>query len=141
MPYYCPAGVLTVGIGSTGGVKNRRYSNEEIAARWVEDLQRAENCVNQNFNGRAAPLRVFEAMTDAAFNTGCVGLMWFTNKKGLKQRTTIWRHAQAGNWTGVCDRLTDFVNAGGKPLTGLVKRRSDFKAWCLSAPELAEATP
>jgi hypothetical protein len=25
-PYYCPAGVLTVGIGSTGKVQNREYA-------------------------------------------------------------------------------------------------------------------
>ncbi|WP_142989439.1 glycoside hydrolase family protein, partial [Klebsiella pneumoniae] len=40
-PYYCTAGVLTVGIGSTGGVENREYSNQEIARRWINDLQRA----------------------------------------------------------------------------------------------------
>lgn len=28
-PYYCTAGVLTVGIGSTGGVENREYSNQK----------------------------------------------------------------------------------------------------------------
>ncbi|MFK9880760.1 glycoside hydrolase family protein, partial [Klebsiella pneumoniae] len=48
-PYYCTAGALTIGIGSTGGVENREYSNQEIARRWINDLQRAENCINNNF--------------------------------------------------------------------------------------------
>ncbi|MDM8794735.1 glycoside hydrolase family protein, partial [Klebsiella pneumoniae] len=72
-----------------------------------------------------------EAMTDAALNLGCTGLMWFTDKNGRKQRTTIWKHAQARQWPQMCNRLTDFVNVGGKRSAGLVNRRNDFKAWCL----------
>lgn len=36
-----------------------------------------------------------------------------TDKNGHKQRTTIWKHAQARQWPQMCNRLTDFVNAGG----------------------------
>ncbi|MDP0908058.1 glycoside hydrolase family protein, partial [Klebsiella pneumoniae] len=46
-------------------------------------------------------------------------------------RTTIWKHAQARQWPQMCNRLTDFVNVGGKRSAGLVNRRNDFKAWCL----------
>ena len=59
------------------------------------------------------------------------GLMWFTDKNGRKQRTTIWKYAQARQWPQMCNRLTDFVNADGKRSPGLVNRRNDFKAWCL----------
>ncbi|EHD23638.1 MULTISPECIES: lysozyme [Brenneria] len=134
-PYYCPAGVLTVGIGSTGNVQKREYSNEEIARRWVNDMQRAENCINNNFEGETMPQYPFEAMADAALNLGCPNLMWFTNGQGRKQRTTIWKHAQAHEWPQMCARLTDFVNSAGKRSTGLVNRRTDFKAWCLRGLE------
>ncbi|HAU6319320.1 TPA: lysozyme, partial [Klebsiella oxytoca] len=90
-----------------------------------------ENCINNNFHGADMPQLTFEAMTDAALNLGCTGLMWFTDKNGCKQRTTIWKHAQARQWPQMCNRLTDFVNAGGKRSPGLVNRRNDFKAWCL----------
>ncbi|HDG9774356.1 TPA: lysozyme [Raoultella planticola] len=130
-PYYCTAGVLTIGIGSTGGVENREYTSQEIARRWINDLQRAENCINNNFHGADMPQFTFEAMTDAALNLGCSGLMWFTDKNGRKQRTTIWKHAQARQWPLMCGRLTDFVNVGGKRSPGLVNRRTDFTAWCL----------
>lgn len=138
-PYYCAAGVSTVGLGSTGNVESRQYTNEEVAQRWVNDMQRAEKCVNLNFEGAHMPQRVFEATTDAAFNVGCSGLMWFTNKQGSKQRTTIWRNAQAHNWPGVCERVTDFVNSGNRKLPGLVNRRTDFRAWCESG--LSENKP
>ncbi|HBR7000736.1 TPA: lysozyme [Klebsiella aerogenes] len=133
-PYYCPAGVLTVGIGSTGKVQNREYAEQEIAERWVNDLMRAERCVNREFNGAAAPQRVFEALTDSAFNVGCSGLAWYTNRQGKKVRTTIWRNAQSADWRGVCDRVTDFVNSGGRRLQGLINRREEFREWCLSDP-------
>lgn len=100
---------------------------------------RAEKCTNREFNGAAAPQKVFESMTDANFNVGCTGLGWYTNSKSQKVRTTLWRHAQAGNWRGVCDRLTDFVNSSGKRSQGLVNRREDFQAWCLSDPALKGA--
>ncbi|HBS5821158.1 lysozyme [Klebsiella variicola] len=138
-PYYCPAGVLTVGLGSTGNVQNREYAEQEIAERWVNDLMHAERCVNREFNGAAAPQKVFESMTDGVFNLGCTGLGWYTNSKRQKVRTTLWRHAQAGNWQGVCERLPDFANAGGQRLPGLVSRRAEFRDWCLSDPALKGA--
>lgn len=130
-PYYCPSGVLTVGIGSTGGVENREYSDSEIAGRWINDLTQAENCINQNFEAAYMPQSAFEAMTDAALNVGCTGLMWFTNGQGRKQRTTIWKNARLHDWQAMCNRLTDFVNSAGQRSQGLVNRRTDFKAWCL----------
>ena len=135
-PYYDVVGVPTVGIGSTGNVQSREHTDPEIAERWKNDLLRAERCVNQEFNGKAAPQKVFESMVDGSFNVGCSGLGWYTNKQGRKVRTTLWRHAQAGNWPGVCEWLTDFVNAGGKRLAGLVKRREEFQRWCYSDPAL-----
>jgi len=130
-PYYCTAGVLTVGIGSTGNVEKREYSEPEIARRWVNDMQRAENCINQNFAGKFMPQSSFEAMADAALNVGCTGLMWFTDGQKRRQRTTIWKQAQAHEWAAMCNRLTDFVNSAGRRNTGLVNRRTDFKTWCL----------
>ena len=130
-PYRDIAGVATVGCGSTGNVQNRLYSESEVAKRWVNDLRHAENCINQNFNGADMPQSAFESMTDAAYTLGCSGLMWFKDKNGTRQRTTIWKLAQAHQWAPVCDRLTDFVNSSGKRVQGLLNRRTDFKAWCL----------
>ncbi|HEI6819524.1 TPA: lysozyme, partial [Yersinia enterocolitica] len=137
-PYYCTAGVLTVGIGSTGRVEKREYSDNEIARRWINDMRHAENCINQNFEGEYMPQSAFEAMTDAGLNVGCIGLMWFTDSQKRKQRTTIWKKAQAHDWVAMCHRLTDFVNSGGKRSQGLVNRRTDFKAWCLRDVEASQ---
>ena len=70
-PYMCPARVLTFGIGSTGNVQNRRYSDTEIAEMWITDLRAAEKCVNQHANGQAMNVNQFSAITSFTFNAGC----------------------------------------------------------------------
>ncbi|SUQ39574.1 Phage-related lysozyme (muraminidase) [Yokenella regensburgei] len=138
-PYYCPAGVLTVGMGSTSNVQNREYAEREIAERWVNDLFRAEKCVNREFNGTAAPQRVFEALTDGAFNVGCGGLGWYTNKKGQKVQNN--NLAQCAGWqlAGRLRATHRLCQLRRKSSAGLVKRREEFRDWCLSEPELKGA--
>lgn len=129
-PYMCPARVLTVGIGSTGKVENRRYSDREIAERWIADIKIAEKCINDKFNGMAMNGNQFDAMVSAAFNMGCNGLSFYRDKKGVKHQTTISKLANAGDFNGMCHRLPDFVNAGGVKLKGLELRRAKEFALC-----------
>ncbi|ENS4526486.1 lysozyme [Salmonella enterica] len=125
-PYCDGVGVLTVGMGSTGHVENRRYSDEEIAARWVKDVASAEDCVNRYFRGKDMPQRPFEAMTSLVVNVGCYGVRW--NRKAVRP-TQIYREAQDGNWVAMCHRIPDFPYSGGKPV--LAARRAREEAWCL----------
>lgn len=136
-PYVCPAGKLTAGIGSTTAIDAHHfYSDDEIAEMWAEDVKTAERCVNQNFNGREMNQNQFDAMTSAAFNMGCLNLIWFTDlASGKRLKTTIWRNAQARQWDAMCVRLNDFVNAGGVKLAGLVKRREAESRLCMTPEE------
>ena len=132
-PYMCPARVLTVGVGSTGKVENRRYADEEIAEMWITDLRAAEECINDNFKGKEMPVNAFSAMTSAAFNMGCVGIMTYVNKENKRVPTTIWKKAQARDWRGMCERLPDFNKAGGVELKGLTIRRAKERALCIKS--------
>lgn len=126
-PYKCPANRLTVGVGSTGDVTpGKCYTDEEIAQLWVRDIKDAEDCVNRYFNGKHMPQRAFEAMTSLVFNVGCYGVRWNRKKN---QATQIYREAQAGNWSAMCYRMTDFSYSAGKPI--LRPRREEEVAWCL----------
>ena len=65
-PYQCPADVLTVGIGSTAASGKKidpkhRYSDLEIAERWKNDIEIAEQSVNKYGNGKQLPQSVYEA--------------------------------------------------------------------------------
>lgn len=130
-PYMCPANVLTDGVGNTlGVVANKSKTDEEIARDWVKNIKVSEGCINVNFNGKEMPVNTFSAMTSAAFNMGCGGLMTYVNKGKKRVPTTIWKKAQARDWQGVCERLPDFNKAGGVELKGLTTRRAKEMALC-----------
>ena len=126
-PYKCPADVLTVGIGSTeySGQKiepNKKYTNEEIAYRWKNDIKLAESCVDRYANGRTLPQSVFDAMVSVTFNNGC----------GNLKNSTMFRLMRNGNYVAGCNQLLRWVYADGRKLQGLVKRREKERALCLA---------
>ncbi|WP_386696711.1 lysozyme [Lonepinella sp. MS14436] len=125
-PYYCPARVLTVGIGSTeaSGEKiepNKRYTDKEIADRWAKDILNAEQCVNRYGNGSQMPQGAFESMVSITFNVGCSKM----------QSSTLFRLANQGYSAKMCDEFRKWVYAGGKKLNGLVTRREKERELCL----------
>ena len=120
-PYMCPARVLTVGIGSTGNVQNRRYDDAEIADMWITDLRAAEKCVNQYANGQAMNVNQFSAITSFTFNAGC----------GALQKSTLARYALRKQWPEMCGQLKRWTYGGGKELPGLVRRRGDEYRLCM----------
>lgn len=127
-PYKCPADVLTYGIGATeaNGEKidvSKRYSDAEIAKRWVKDIKSAEKCVNLYGNGRSMPQGTFEAMTSITFNCGCERM----------KKSTLFRMANKGYHPSMCDQFIRWVYAGGKKLKGLEIRRAQERLLCLGA--------
>ncbi|WP_392562508.1 lysozyme [Orbus sturtevantii] len=122
-PYNCPAGILTVGIGSTTGeIESRKYSDDEIAKRWVDDIKSAEDCVNRFANGFHLPQSVFDATVSITFNVGCSKM----------KSSTMYKYLNSGNYQKACDELPRWNKANGKVLNGLVTRREKERALCLS---------
>lgn len=121
-PYLCPAGVLTVGIGSTTDTDKKYYSDDEIAKIWVKNIQQAEQCVNQHGNGKSLPQSVFDAAVSLTFTTGC---------KKVKH-STLFNYLRENQYENACNRFPDWNKSSGKILNGLVMRREKEKALCLS---------
>lgn len=121
-PYLCPAGVLTVGIGSTGKVGQRHYSDEDIATRWVKNIQQAEQCVNRYGNGMALPQSVFDAAVSITFNVGCSKM----------KTSTLFTYLNENQYENACHEFPKWNKSSGKVLTGLIMRREKEKALCLS---------
>lgn len=119
-PYMCPARVLTVGIGSTGKVENRRYADEEIAEMWLTDIRVAEKCVNQYANGKRMTDNQLSAITSFTFNVGC----------GALQKSTLARYAKREQWPQMCGELTKWVYIGKEKSKGLENRRFKEDALC-----------
>lgn len=123
--YYCPAGKLTVGIGSTKKVEYRLYSLDEIALRFATDLMDAQNCVEQKIElktGKQLPQPVFDMAIDMVFNFGCTKFINYP----------ITTHLLNEEYSQACNRTRLYVTANGNRLPGLVERREKFADYCLT---------
>lgn len=119
-PYLCPAGVATIGFGSTRYENGIRVSLNDppITAERAEQLLQWElqqvclpavnrYCPNQ-------PTKVQAALLDFVFNLGA----------GRLAASTLRKRINAGDYAGAQTELLKWVRGGGKVLPGLVKRRA-----------------
>lgn len=112
--YKCPAGVWTIGVGHTRGVKEGQKITEAQALQLLKgDLLPCEECVN-GLNV-AKTQGQFDALVDFAFNLGCAALMSSTLLKRIKTRS---------DEQIIRNEFNRWVYAKGKKLNGLVKRRA-----------------
>lgn len=120
--YVCPAGVWTIGYGSTGShVKPGMVITEDEAEDLKRrDLVRFERAVQQNA-GRCSQ-NEFDAMVCLAFNIGIGGFL----------RSSVLRHHKSGNKQKAANAFLLWNKGGGRVLRGLVRRREAERALYLS---------
>lgn len=116
--YYCPAKVLTIGVGHTGpDVKvGTKITQEEADNILRKDLERFEKGVegalkvgvNQN---------QFDALVSFAFNCGL----------GALHSSTLLKKLNKGNYKAAASEFLKWNKARGKVLAGLTKRRQAEK--------------
>jgi len=116
--YYCPAGVLTIGYGSTGPhVKPGMTITKATALKLLrDDMQIAV----RKLYGVLKP-GVIDALTDNQY----AALLSFAFNVGMKSSWGIVRQLNAGRLDMVPGELMKFTKANGKQLKGLVKRRAE----------------
>lgn len=111
--YLCPAGILTIGIGHTKGVKKGDTITEEQALQYFkDDVEPIENYLNKlnicETQGQ------FDALVSFIFNLG----------KGSFSRSTLLKKIKnKASDEEICAQFMRWVYAGGKKLNGLVRRR------------------
>ncbi len=121
-PYLCPAGVPTIGYGSTVYPDGRRVrltdpaiSEAQADAMLMHDLRTVRlPAVRRLCQGIDTPQRM-AALLDFAFNLG----------EGALAASTLRRKVNAGRWDAVPGELRRWVYASGRKLLGLVRRRED----------------
>lgn len=111
--YYCPAGVLTCGWGSTGKdiLPNTVWTQEYADKRLMHDAVRflkATQKLCPDLEGEQ-----LGAIADFAYNLGVGRLKSSTLRKKLNE----------GDFESASKELKKWVNGGGKKLNGLVVRR------------------
>ncbi len=124
-PYLCPAGVATIGYGSTYYAGGRKVTLQDIpigepdarALLLLELLHTytpgvLRQCPGLLVIGLSQPGKL-AAIVDFAYNLGV----------GRLQTSTLKRRLNAGDWQGAADELMKWTKGGGRILSGLVKRR------------------
>ena len=121
-PYLCPAGVATLGFGSTFYANGTRVtlqdppmSQEEAHALLMIELEHTYlPGVLRNCPGLITDVRRCNAIVDFAYNLGT----------GRLQTSTLKRKINANDWEGAKEQLMLWTKGGGKVLPGLLKRRT-----------------
>ena len=113
--YKCPAGVWTIGYGHTKGVKEgQKITNSQAEELLKEDLRVFENGVNK-WNLQINQYQ-FDALVSFAFNLGLANL----------GKSTLLKKVQANPQDKtIKDEFLKWVNAGGRKIEGLVRRRNE----------------
>ena len=121
-PYLCPAGVATIGYGSTYYADGRKValtdafmSEPDAAALLLQELH------HTYLPGvlRQCPIlltdeRKCNAIVDFVYNLGL----------GRLQTSTLKRKINASDWDAAQEQLMLWTKGGGRVLPGLVKRRA-----------------
>jgi lysozyme len=120
-PYLCPAGIPTIGYGSTYYTDGRKVtladepiSEPSAATILLHELQHTylpgvlRNCPILGTDERKC-----NAIVDFAYNLGV----------GRLQSSTLRRKINQQDWAGAKEQLMLWTRGGGRVLPGLVKRR------------------
>ena len=126
--YLCPAGVWTIGYGSTGphvkpGMTITQMQADALLAR---DVRRFEDRVNRLVK---VPITQgqFDALVSFDFNTGAL------------HSSTLLKRLNAGKHSEVPAQLMRWTKGGGRELPGLVRRRREEAAMWRGLDEHATA--
>lgn len=124
--YKDPVGIWTIGYGHTGlqHKDGTVYAGRKITKAEAEQLLRYDM---RQFEARVetfvkVPLNdnQFSALVSFDFNTGGLG------------KSTLLKKLNAGDYEGAADQFGAWVKAGGKTLSGLVRRRKSERNLFLS---------
>lgn len=120
--YKCPAGVWTIGIGTTKGVKSGMVITEGQAVDFLKrDLAIFEAAVNKLVKVEISQAQ-FDALIAFAYNVG----------EGALSKSTLLKKLNAGDAKGAAAEFSKWNKAGGKALAGLTRRRAAESALFLS---------
>lgn len=121
VPYVCPAGVWTIGYGSTRYEDGRAVQPGDLPVlqSQAEDMLQADlarfrvQLLGTSPGLVAAPTGAQSALLDFVYNLGV----------GRYRASTLRRKAEAGDWEAAKGELMKWTRGGGRELPGLVARR------------------
>ena len=128
--YVCPAGVTTIGWGTTAEfgrklAKDTVWNKKQCDDAFLNDMRQFEDAVKKLVKVPLTQNR-FDALTSFCYNCGSGNLA----KSGLL------RKVNQQDWQGAADEFPKWNKGGGKVLPGLVRRRASERLLFLNIPDL-----
>ena len=117
--YKCPAGVWTIGWGTTesiNGVKPHEgmiITQKQADDLLIKNLKSYENTVNKYVTYTKLNQNQFDALVSFTYNCGA----------GALQKSTLLQKLNKGDVQGAADEFLRWNKANGKTLNGLTRRR------------------
>jgi lysozyme len=123
--YQDVGGVWTVGYGHTGPdlLAGMKISQADADAMLRADLSVAVACVNRGVTEEISQPQ-FDALVDFCFNVG----------RGNFLQSSLLRKLNLGDFQGAAAQFLLWVNAGGKRVEGLARRRQAERAMFIGMP-------
>jgi lysozyme len=121
-PYKDIVGVWTVCTGETR-VSMRRYTPAECKAMLDRTLAA---------DFAPAVLKAVPALEDRPYQFAAAISLSYNIGAQAFARSTVARRFNAGDWIGGCDAFRMWINAGGRPVQGLINRREAERKLCLT---------
>ena len=120
-PYLCPAGIPTIGYGSTYYSDGRKVTLQD--APMDEPTARALLMYELNHTYLPAVLRHCPVLVSDERKCNAIVDFCYNLGVGRLQTSTLKRKINAQDWDGAKEQLKLWVRGGGVVLNGLVKRR------------------
>ncbi len=114
-PYYCPAGILTIGIGHTKTASlyiGKTITEDKAKELFAYDIASCKEAIKRLVSVRLNDNQRISLLS-FIFNLGT----------GAFQRSTLRKKLNRGEYERIPYELMKWTKAGGKVLPGLVKRR------------------
>jgi lysozyme len=117
--YQDQVGVWTIGYGHTKNVKQGDICTQAQAEAFLlADVQECVDGINAHAKVQLTQ-RKFDALVDFAFNLGL----------GALEHSTLWKKLNAGDFAGAAAEFPKWDMAGGKHVSGLLRRRKAEQAF------------
>lgn len=111
--YKCPAGVWTIGYGSTDGVKQGdTIAKADAEKRLISELGYFERVIEKHVKAQLTQCQ-FDALVSFVYNVGEKAFV----------RSTMLKKLNSGDYISATSQFKRWDKAGGKVLQGLVRRR------------------
>lgn len=115
--YRCPAGVWTVGFGSTKDVtKGLKITKAEAEQRLKDDVKQFEESINALVKV-SLNQNQFDALVSFTYNVGI----------GALKTSTLLKKLNEGDYKSAAKEMLRWTKAGGFVLNGLIRRRNAEK--------------